>query len=160
MFEVNALGGVDMLTVNELTGTDLTNVVARLAGTLGGAAGDAAADTIVVYGTATNDSVTVSSSTNGVVVAGLQPRITITGSEPANDRLTINLLAGDDLLDASGLIAGIIGLTVDGGIDDDVLTGSAGADTLLGGEGDDVLIGGPGLDVLDGGPGNNIIIQD
>jgi Ca2+-binding RTX toxin-like protein len=158
--EVNALGGVDLLTVNELTGTDLTNVIAHLAGTLGGTTGDAAVDSVVVSGTATNDIVTVSSSTNGVSVAGLTARVTITGSESANDQLTIRLLAGDDVVDASALVAGLIGLIADGGIDDDVLTGSAGNDTLFGGDGDDVLIGGPGLDILDGGPGNNIIIQD
>ena len=72
--------------------------------------------------------------------------------------MTINTLAGDDVLDASALAAGFINLSADGGIDDDVLTGSGGADILLGGDGDDVLIGGPGVDVLDGGPGNNIVI--
>jgi Ca2+-binding RTX toxin-like protein len=84
----------------------------------------------------------------------------VTGSEAANDRLTINALAGDDVVDASGLIAGIISLTADGGNDHDVLIGGAGPDVLLGGAGDDVLLGGPGLDVLDGGTGDNIIIQD
>jgi Ca2+-binding RTX toxin-like protein len=100
------------------------------------------------------------SGTNGLVrVAGLVPLVTITGSESANDRLTINGLGGDDALSASDLAAGIIGLTIDGGEGADVLIGSAGDDTLLGGPGDDVLIGGPGFDVLDGGPGNNILIQ-
>jgi Ca2+-binding RTX toxin-like protein len=157
-FDLNLLGGADLFTVNNLTGTALTNVIADLAAS--GGAGDAAADTVVVNGSSNNDTVTVSSSTNGVGVSGLSAFVTITGSEPANDRLTVSLLAGDDLLDASSLPGGFIGLTVDGGIDDDVLTGSAGADTLLGGDGDDVLTGGPGVDVLDGGPGNNIVIQD
>jgi Ca2+-binding RTX toxin-like protein len=86
--------------------------------------------------------------------------VTILGSEIANDLLTIEALAGDDVVQASGLAAGIIGLVIDGGDDDDNLIGSAGNDILLGGLGDDVLIGGPGLDVLDGGPGANILIQD
>jgi Ca2+-binding RTX toxin-like protein len=90
----------------------------------------------------------------------LSATVTITGSEAANDWLSIGLLAGDDFLDASGLVAGNINLTVDGGPDDDVLIGSAGVDVLAGGDGDDVLMGGPGLDALDGGPGNNILIQD
>ena len=115
---------------------------------------------MIVNGTATNDTVTVSSSTNAVIVAGLQPRVTISGSEAAYDWLTIRVLAGDDFVDASGLIAGLINLMVDGGLDDDVLVGSAGVDVLAGGDGDDVLMGGPGLDTLDGGPGNNIVIQD
>jgi Ca2+-binding RTX toxin-like protein len=89
----------------------------------------------------------------------LPAQISVTGSEPANDRLTINLLAKDDVLDASGLVAGVIQLTVDGGDGNDVLTGSSGDDVLRGGNGDDVLVGGPGTDVLDGGSGNNVVIQ-
>jgi Ca2+-binding RTX toxin-like protein len=74
--------------------------------------------------------------------------------------LRINALRGDDVIEASGLSAGAIGLTEDGGDGNDVLIGSAGNDTILGGAGDDVLIGGPGLDILDGGTGDNILIQD
>ena len=75
------------------------------------------------------------------------------------DRLTVNALAGDDVVDASGLAADAILLTADGGDGDDVLIGGAGNDTLIGGAGDDVLNGGTGQDVLDGGPGHNILIQ-
>jgi Ca2+-binding RTX toxin-like protein len=89
----------------------------------------------------------------------LAARVNITGAEPANDRLTVNALAGDDAVDASGLSATAIQFTVDGGDGRDVLVGGAGNDTLLGGAGDDVLIGGPGQDTLDGGPGNNTVIQ-
>ena len=156
--ELNALGGADLFTVNGLAGTVLTNINVSLAAT--GGAGDAALDTVVVYGTAANDTLVVSGSASGVTVNGLAAIVTITGSEAANDRLTISTLAGDDVVDASALPAGFIGLAIDGGIDDDFLTGSGGADVLLGGDGDDVLRGGPGVDQLDGGPGNNIIIQD
>ena len=71
----------------------------------------------------------------------------------------VQALAGDDVVEASGLAAGAIRLTADGGDGNDVLIGSAGNDTLRGGTGDDVLIGGAGLDILDGGPGDNILIQ-
>ena len=83
----------------------------------------------------------------------------ITGAEAANDRLTVNALAGDDVVEASGLAAGAIQLTADGGDGDDVLVGGDGNDVLLGGAGDDVLLGGPGIDVLDGGDGDDIEIQ-
>ena len=63
------------------------------------------------------------------------------------------------MVEASGLAAGAIQLTADGGDGDDVLLGGAGNDVLLGGAGDDVLIGGPGNDIIDGGPGDNIEIQ-
>ena len=83
----------------------------------------------------------------------------ITGAEAANDKVSINALAGDDVVEASGLSAGGIGLAANGGDGGDVLIGGAGNDVLAGGAGDDVILGGPGLDVLDGGPGDNIVIQ-
>jgi Ca2+-binding RTX toxin-like protein len=92
-------------------------------------------------------------------VSGLAAQVNVTGADPVADRLTVNGLAGDDVVAASGLAAGAIQFTADGGDGNDVLIGSQGNDTLLGGAGDDVLIGGPGQDVLDGGPGNNILIQ-
>jgi Ca2+-binding RTX toxin-like protein len=158
--EVNALGGTDTFIVNPLAGTDLTNILADLASTIGGVTGDAAVDGIIVNGTSGDDVIYVTHSAGVTSVLGLAALLNITASEVANDRLTINLLAGDDVVDASALIAGIIAFTGDGGIDDDVLIGSAGIDTLLGGDGDDVLLGGPGVDILDGGPGSNIVIQD
>jgi Ca2+-binding RTX toxin-like protein len=117
-------------------------------------------DNVIINGTSTNDSVIVTGTTDGVRVVGFSPTVTITGSEAANDRLTINLLAGDDIVDASGLLAGIIGFTANGGTGNDVLIGGDGNDVLSGDDGDDILQGGPGLDVLDGGPGVNIVIQD
>ena len=66
---------------------------------------------------------------------------------------------GDDTFSATGNLAALILITIDGGPGNDTLLGSNGADLLLGGEGDDVLTGGPGTDNLDGGPGNNIVIQ-
>ena len=117
-------------------------------------------DNVIVVGTGGNDVAIVSQNGGVVTVAGLAAMVNISGSEAANDRVTINTLAGDDTMDASALAAGFISLTADGGIDDDTLIGSGGADTLLGGDGDDLLLGGPGVDVLDGGPGSNIVIQD
>ncbi|MCC6823153.1 MAG: calcium-binding protein [Verrucomicrobia subdivision 3 bacterium] len=153
-----ALGGADVIVVNDLSGTDVTTVNLNLAAT--GGAGDAQPDTVIVVGTGGNDVATVAQGGGVVTVAGLAATVNISGSEAANDRVTINTLAGDDVVDASALTAGITSLTADGGINDDVLIGSAGADVLLGGDGDDVLLGGPGIDVLDGGPGNNVVIQD
>jgi Ca2+-binding RTX toxin-like protein len=77
----------------------------------------------------------------------------------SNDRIVINGLGGDDVIEATGLQPGIF-LTANGGDGDDILIGGAGNDTLTGGAGDDVLIGGPGFDVLDGGTGSNVVIQD
>lgn len=158
--QFNALGGADFVVINDLSATDVTAVHLALAATLNGTAGDAQPDSIVVQATSAQDIVRVTGSSAGIQVTGLAAAITLTGSEAANDRITFNLLGEDDALDASKLIAGLIGLTGNGGAGDDVLVGSAGPDVLTGGDGDDVLLGGPGADTLDGGPGQNVVIQD
>jgi Ca2+-binding RTX toxin-like protein len=157
--DFNALGGADTITVGDLTGTDVTQVNLNLAGNLASSAGDGQPDNVIVNGTNGADAITVAGSATGVTVWGLATQVNITGAEAANDLLTINALAGDDVVEASGLLAGAIRFKADGGDGDDVLIGGAGDDTLFGGTGDDVLIGGPGQDILDGGPGNNIVIQ-
>ncbi len=157
--DFDARGGADTITVNDLSGTDVSRVNLDLAGTPGGGVGDGAADTVIVNGTAGEDAITVAGDASGVAVLGLSAAVNIAGAEAANDRLVVNALGGDDIVDASGLSADAILLTADGGDGDDVLIGGDGNDTLTGGAGDDILIGGPGADVLDGGPGNNILIQ-
>jgi Ca2+-binding RTX toxin-like protein len=158
--DFNALGGADTITVNDLTGTGVTSLNLDLASPPGSGTGDGQADTIIVNGTNGDDAVVLAGDASGVSVFGLAAQVNITGAEAANDRLTVNALGGDDVVDASGLSAGAIGLTENGGDGDDVLIGGDGNDTLIGGDGDDVLIGGPGQDILDGGTGNNILIQD
>jgi len=153
----NALGGADTVVVNDLTGTDVVEVNVNLAAVNG--VGDAQPDSVIAQGTSGDDVVLVFGDPAGVALFGLAAQINIVGSEAALDRLIVNLLGGDDVLDASGLEAGVIGLVADGGADDDVLIGSDGPDVLLGGDGDDVLLGGLGIDILDGGPGDNIVIQ-
>ncbi|HYU43413.1 MAG TPA: calcium-binding protein [Vicinamibacteria bacterium] len=157
---VNALGGADQVTVNDLAGTDVTEVAVNLAGAADPGAGDGQADTVTVTGTAGDDVVQVAGSAGAASVFGLAAKVSIVNAEAALDHIVVNMLAGNDVLDASALAANAIQLTGDGGDGDDVLIGGAGDDVLLGGAGDDVLIGGPGIDVLDGGPGSNIISQD
>ncbi len=155
--DFNALGGADEIVVNDLSGTDVVEVNLNLSAAGGG--GDGAADTVTVNGTNGDDVALVVGDASGVSVLGLSAQVNITGAEAANDRLIVNALAGDDVVDASGLAATGIQLTADGGDGADVLIGGNGNDVLLGGDGDDVLIGGLGLDVLDGGPGDDIEIQ-
>jgi Ca2+-binding RTX toxin-like protein len=154
--EFNALGGADIITVGDMSGTDLTEASLNLAS---GAGGDGQQDQVIVTGTGGDDVLVLSGNASGTSVVGLAARVSIGGAEAANDRVVVNALAGDDTVEASGLTGGALQLTADGGDGADVLVGGDGADVLLGGAGDDVLIGGPGLDVLDGGPGNNVLIQ-
>ena len=155
--DARLLGGTDQLTVGDLSGTDVTDVVSDLAQF--GGADDGAADTVIVNATNGEDVVSVAAGGTTAQALGTAARTSITGAGPGVDRLTVSALAGDDVVDASGVPAGAILLTLDGGNGDDVLLGGAGDDTLLGGAGDDVLIGGPGLDVLDGAPGSDVVID-
>jgi Ca2+-binding RTX toxin-like protein len=151
------LGGADTLTVNDLTGTAVKKVTDDLSATLGGE--DGAADNVIANATNGDDVVTVAGSAAGVQASGLAATVAVTGASATNDRLTVNGLAGDDVVDGSGVTAGSILLTEAGGDGDDVLIGGAGDDTLLGGNGDDVLIGGPGNDIEDGGTGSNVVLS-
>jgi len=155
--DAKLLGGADILTVNDLSGTDIANVNPDLA--LAGGADDGAADNVIVNATNGEDVIPVTGSNRSAQVLGLRARVGITGAGATTDRLTVNALAGDDIVDASSLAASAIRLTADGGNGDDVLLGGAGPDTLLGGAGDDVLIGGAGADILDGGTGDNVVLD-
>ncbi len=157
--DVVPLGGADTITVNDLSGTDVALVNIDLSTQAGSGVGDGQADTVIINGTSRDDVVTVVGDASGTTVGGLVADAHITGAEADKDRLIIHTLAGDDVVEASGLAATGIQLTADGGDGDDELVGGAGNDTLLGGSGDDVLIGGPGQDILDGGTGDNVLFQ-
>jgi Ca2+-binding RTX toxin-like protein len=153
--DVNALGGADTITVDDLTGTVVKNVNIDLASLPGSATGDGAVDTVIINATSANDVITVTNTGSSITVSGLAATVTITGAEAANDRLVINGLGGDDVITATGLTG--IQLIANGGDgNDDIIGGSAPA-TLTGGAGNDVLIGNSGSDVLDGGSGDNIV---
>ena len=154
--ELNALGGADRITVNDLSGTDVRDVRIDLAA-LGGVA-DAQADTVVVAGTNAGDKLSFTFAEATAVLQGLTAKVHVKGAEAALDRLQLNLLDGDDVLDASGLPAGALPLLADGGAGNDALTGSAAADELQGGEGHDALRGAGGTDTLRGGLGNDLLV--
>ena len=112
----NALGGADTVTVNDLSGTDVRSVKIDLAGTIGGATGDTAADRVVVNGTAGDDTISVKGDAADLSVKGLAPLVEVSHAEAANDHLELNTLAGTDSVDSSGLAAGAIQLFVNGAL--------------------------------------------
>ena len=112
--DCNALRGADVVTVNDLSGTDVNIVNVDLAGALGGVTGDGQADRIVVNATNRDDAIDASGDANVVKVSGLAPTIEILHAEVANDQLEINTLAGTDTVETIGLTAGAIPLFVDG----------------------------------------------
>ncbi len=151
------LGGADNVVVNDLSGTDVDGVTADLAASGGG--DDLQPDNVIADATNGDDVATVGGAGANVQVTGLAARVSVSGGVAGSDRVTVNALAGDDVLDASGLAASAALLTLDGGEGADVLLGGAGDDTLLGRAGDDVLIGGPGSDTIDGGAGDNVVLD-
>ena len=66
-----------------------------------------------------------------------------------SEKLVLNANGGDDSFSATGNLAALIAITVDGG---------AGNDTLLGSNGVDLLLGGAGNDFADGNQGNDVAL--
>jgi hypothetical protein len=112
--DFNALGGADSVTVNDLSGTDVSSVNVDLAGNLGGAAGDNTPDRVVVNATSGDDTINVNGDVNGVKESGLAAGVEILLAEAANDRVEINSLAGRDTVDSGGLASGALTLYVNG----------------------------------------------
>ena len=184
---VNALGGADVVTVNDLAGTDVDRVEADLAATGGG--GDGATDQVIANGTAGDDTVDVTSDgSGGLIATGLAADIAVLHPEPADqlivnglggaNRLNVNGTPGDDTLDLVGdstavNVAGLGGLVTQPASATDQLfvNGLGGNDhisgggqqavatqvTLDGGAGDDTLAGIQGPERTLGGDGNDFV---
>jgi Ca2+-binding RTX toxin-like protein len=154
--QLNALGGADNITVNDLSGTSVTQVAIDLASPPGSGIGDLAADSVTVNGTKGDDVIVVQGQGGSLTVAGLPEFVTISGSE-ATDALTVAGGNGNDTLSAATLLANTA-LTLDGGAGNDTIIGSQGADRLLGGDGNDIVTGGRGNDTALLGNGNDTFI--
>ena len=74
--------------------------------------------------------------------------------EQALDRLTLNALGGDDVVDSAALQADGIQLTMNGGLGVDTLHGSQGNDLFNGGDGDTAFMG-AGDDTFVWNPGDD-----
>src|SRR4051794_11364734 len=77
-----------------------------------------------------------------------------------SERLTLNANGGNDSFSASGNLAPLIGITIDGGAGDDTLRGGNGADLLLGGDGNDFVDGNQGADTALLGAGDDTFQWD
>ena len=159
LIRFKALGGVDNIVINDLSGTDLvqSGVQVDLGSSTGG--GDGAVDTVAVNGAGSNEIITVFSSAGIIGVNGCSAPIAVFNAE-SGDQLVVNGGAGNDTIDASSLPLGTITLTLDGGAGDDMLFGAQGSETLLGGIGNDVLNGGIGADIMKGGAGDDTYVVD
>ncbi len=112
---LRTLGGADNVTINDLSGTPLRTATVNLAAFDG--AGDAAADTVTLNGTAKADHVNLTREGDQVVEFGLPTETFITGSERANDTLRLNTLAGNDDVFVAPEVSDLINPIVDLGAD-------------------------------------------
>jgi Ca2+-binding RTX toxin-like protein len=113
--DFNALGGKDNITVNDLSGTDVTQTNLDLAGELGGNAPDGAADSVTVNGTDGADHVNVLGNGSGADVSGLATAVSVkhADSNDPKDTLSVNTLPGADNVHVAG-VAGVLDVLVNG----------------------------------------------
>ncbi|PSN15619.1 hypothetical protein C7293_06475 [filamentous cyanobacterium CCT1] len=138
--DFNALGGVDTITINDLTGTDVKQINLNLAAA-GSTAGDGATDTILLNGSGNGDTVKVSGGAGKTTVKGLAAQVDIVGGDGDRDRLVINLLSGldeitiDDLtgagLQAVEVNLAALGSTAGDGAPDITTLNASGRDDVL-----------------------------
>ena len=69
--QFDALGGADNMVVNDMTGTEVTNVIVNLGATDGSTTGDAAVDSVSVLGSAAAETVHIVNAGAAVEVRGL-----------------------------------------------------------------------------------------
>ena len=128
--DLRALGGADVVTVADLTGTDLDTTNVNLAAGTGD--GDGSADTVIAQGTENADDIDVGSTSGNVVVDGPSRRVAVSGNEAANDTVTVAALGGADTVNAGVGFTGPIPVNVDGGDGPDTTTysGTSADDTI------------------------------
>jgi predicted ester cyclase len=137
--DLRALGGIDNTVVNDLTGTDVRNIILDLAT-------DGAVDTTTVNGTNGNDNIAITPNAGAVDVTGLSASVQIQRSEAANDLLIAKGLGGNDTINGNIGLAALIKLQIDGGAQNDTINGGDGSELLLGGDGEDAIDGNRGDD--------------
>src|SRR6188768_3178360 len=76
------------------------------------------------------------------------------------ENIVVNMNGGDDSFDATGNLAALIAVTVDGGAGNDSIRGSNGNDLLLGGDGNDFIDGQQGNDTALLGAGDDVFQWD
>jgi Ca2+-binding RTX toxin-like protein len=99
----NPLEGADNVTVNDLTGTDVTQTNIDLAFAAGSSFSDGIADSVTVNGTNGDDNIAVTGNGSGADVTGLATAVSVTHVDPT-DTLSVNTLAGTDNVTTTGVL--------------------------------------------------------
>lgn len=127
-------------------------------------------DTDLNEGGAGNDTVEVNggNASEAFTVTANGARVRFDRVDPApfsidigtSENLVVNMNGGNDSFSASGDLAALIKLTVDGGADNDKILGGNGNDELLGGDGNDFIDGNQGADRALMGAGDDVFQWD
>jgi Ca2+-binding RTX toxin-like protein len=97
----NPIGGADNVTVNDLTGTDVTQTNIDLAFAFGSSFSDGIIDNVTVNATDGDDNIAIVGNGAGADVTGLATAVSVTHADP-NDTLSVNTLAGTDHVTTAG----------------------------------------------------------
>ena len=111
-------------------------------------------DTAQVIGGAAGEVFTVSANGSHVDFERVSP-LPFSIDIASTERLVVNMGDGNDTFTATGNLASLINISVDGGAGEDTINGSNGNDTLLGGAGNDRISAGDGNDFVDGDQGTD-----
>jgi hypothetical protein len=112
---LRVLGGVDQVSVGDLTGTALKTADVDLSATGGG---DGVSDTVTVSGTDRRDRVRVTRADAQVLTSGLATLTRIAGSEAGVDLLRVSTLGADDDVTVAPDVGSLIATAVDLGADE------------------------------------------
>ena len=156
---VNTLGGSDFTEVDDLTGTDVVSFNVDDGQIAGGDGPDGVIDTVVVSGTRRADLMTLTGAGTITDVVGPATAVRVVDM----DRLDSLLVVGDrggDTIDATGVAADAVRLSLLSGDGADVVLGGAGADVVLAGAGRDVVDANGGNDDIDLDAGDDTIVWD
>ncbi len=97
----NPIGGADNVTVNDLTGTDVTQTNIDLAFAAGSDFSDGIIDNVTVNATNGDDNIAIAGNGAGADVTGLATAVSVTHADPT-DTLSVNTLAGTDHVTTAG----------------------------------------------------------
>jgi hypothetical protein len=153
--QLNTLGAADIVTVNDLSGTDLRALRVNLAGF--GGVPDAAADTVTLNGTDGDDDIRVVTNGSAVQAIGVSPLVEVSGFDTF-DILSIQPLLGtDNVFAAPTALAKLVivhsGETSSGALVGDLTFSSPSHNKI--GKGPAAMVAGNLL-----GPGNDLVIAN
>ena len=139
-------GGDDRMIWNPGDDTDLTE-------------GGAGIDTVEVNGGDGAEQFTLTANGDRVRFDRLNPA-PFSIDIGTTENVVVNMNGGDDSFSATGNLAALVAVTVDGGDGNDTILGSNGDDVLLGGDGNDFIDGQQGSDVAFLGAGDDVFQWD